>query len=157
MPNLRGRAGRRRGTRAFTLVEVLVALAIFSIALLAMVPLFSMAARAGRGSQQLTRATGLARTYVDKLRNTPFARIGVNAPPATGTCDPCTPPATEVTNNAPFVVSWTVRAADGSPYDVAAPPTPNVKRVTVTVTVPCADCAGGQRQVRMVTIIAERS
>jgi prepilin-type N-terminal cleavage/methylation domain-containing protein len=149
------RSPRRRG---FSLLELLIALAIFSVVLLAMLPLFARASWGLRGSRDLTRATELARTYVDKLRNTPFDSVGLNIPPAVGACDPCTPPAAEVAANAPFVVTWTVAAADGSAYPFGgAPPDPNIKRVTVTVTVACSDCTNGQRRVQMTTLIAQRS
>lgn len=148
---MRTHSGAR--TRAFTLLEVMVALAIFSIALLAMIPLFGMASWGARGGKELTSAQTLARTYVDKLRNTPFFNIGTG----TGCPNACTPPAAEVATNAPFQVTWSVTAVDGTAYNFGSPPTPSMKRLTVTVTKPCADCAGQQRRVQMTTIVSERS
>lgn len=140
--------------RAFTLLEVLIGLAIFSIGLLALVPLFSVASWGSRGGQQLTGATVLARTYVDKLRNTPFGNIGTG----TGCPGACTPPSAEVTANAPYVVSWAITGVDGAAYNFGAPPNPNMKRITVTVT--CATCASKRLAnpgIQMITIVSERS
>lgn len=133
----------------FSLLEVLIALAIFSIGTLALIPLFGAASSGTRGGRELTTATTLARTYVDKLRNTPFNNIGPCAAP-------CAPPAGEVKDPG-YTVSWTVSAADGSAYNFATPPSPNLKRITVTVTRACSDCPGGQRTVRMATLVSERS
>lgn len=146
---------RRNG---FTLLEVLVALAIFSVGTLALIPLFGMAAWGTRGGRDLTTATGLARTYIDKVRNTPFNNIGPCDPANPGNAAAtCTPPAAEVTANAPFVVTWTVTGVSGAAYSFASPPAPNMKRITVTVTRPCRDCSNGQRRVQMTTIVSERS
>lgn len=145
---------QRRG--GFTLLEVLVALAIFSIGSLALIPLFGMAAWGSRGGRDLTNATTLARTYVDKLRNTPFGNIGTG----TGCPTACAPSTAEVTANAPFVVTWTVTAVSGGTYNFASPPSPNIKRVEVTVV--CTTCATPRlsdptQGIRMVTLISERS
>lgn len=141
----------RQHQDGFTLLEVLIALAIFSIGMLAMIPLFSTASWGARGGRDLTNATALARTYVDKLRNTPFSNVGTG----TGCPTACTPPPAEVAANAPFAVSWAVTAVDGAAYNFVTPPNPKIKRITVTVT--CATCARQNLTVRMTTLISERS
>jgi prepilin-type N-terminal cleavage/methylation domain-containing protein len=154
------RAWKRPRGRGFTLLEVLIALAIFSIGSLALIPLFGMAAWGSRGGRDLTNATTLARTYVDKLRNTPFFNIGGGP----GCPAACTPPAGEVTDSH-FVVTWAVTAVNGTTYPLfASPPgpapSPNMKRVEVTVV--CTTCATRRlsdptQGIRMVTLISERS
>jgi prepilin-type N-terminal cleavage/methylation domain-containing protein len=150
----------RNRARGFSLLEILIALTLLSIALLAMVPLFSTAAWSARGSRDLNRAAQLARAYVDKLRNTPYPNIGIDPvtnTPCPGTPPTCTPPAGEVTGEPTATVSWTVQRVDGTAYDFVTEPTPRIKRIRVTVTVECPDCTGGQRQVEMETLVSERS
>lgn len=157
MDGARRRRTGRRATRGFSLIEVLLALGIFSVVLLAILPLFSMATYGTQTARDLSRATALARTYVDKMRNMPYAQIA-ECPGTVG--DPnnvCAPPAAEVAANAPFTVTWTVQRANGTAYSFPpnAPPSPDLKRVTVTVT--CATCARQNLTVRMTTLIAARS
>lgn len=146
--------------RGFSLLEVMIALAIFSIGLLALIPLFATAQWGTQGGRELSTATNLARTYVDKLRNTPFGNLGPCdvANPANPAAQ-CLPPAAEVAANAPFVVTWTVTAPDATAYQYSppapSPPAPNMKRITVKVT--CATCARQNLTVQMTTIVAERS
>lgn len=145
---------RTRG-HGFTLLEVLVALAIFSIGVLALIPLFSMASWGARGGRDLTSATTLARTYVDKLRNTPFGDLGTE----TGCPTACTPPAGEVLDSR-FTVTWSVTAVDGTAYNFGSPPNPKIKRIEVTVV--CTTCATRRlsdptQGIRMATLISERS
>ncbi len=148
---------KRQRRHGFSLLEVLIALAIFSIGTLALIPLFGMVSWGTRGGRDLTNATTRARTYVDKLRNTPFGNLGPCDPAnPTNAAATCTPPAAEVTANGPFVVTWTVKAVDGvAAYNFATPTTPNMKRITVTVT--CASCARQNLKVEMATIVSERS
>ncbi len=141
------RSTQRQGRHGFSLLEVLIALAIFSIGTLALIPLFGMVSWGTRGGRELTNATTLGRTYIDKLRNTPFGNLGP--------CNPnCTPPAGEVADSR-YAVTWTVTWVDGTAYNFATPQTPNMKRITVTVT--CATCARQNLRVQMATLVSERS
>jgi prepilin-type N-terminal cleavage/methylation domain-containing protein len=148
------RAARRR-PRGFSLLEVLVALGIFSIAMLGLVPLFATASWGVQGSRELTTATTLARTYVDKLRNTPFGNIG----PCLGAGATCTPPAIvgndEVAANRPYVVTWTVTDVSGGAYPFGAPPAANIKRITIAVV--CPTCRKQNLNVQMTTLVSQRS
>ena len=71
-----------RGQRGMTLIEVLIALSILAVALLALAPLFTMSVRTNASAQQLTSANTLAREKLEELsgypRNDP--RLTVTAP-----------------------------------------------------------------------------
>ncbi len=143
---------KRRARRGFSLLEVLVALAIASVGLLAMIPLFAQASWGTRSGREVTEATTLARKYVDQARNTPYSILGSTAGCVAGTC---APPAAEAAANAPFQVTWTVTGADGTAYPFGTPPSPDIKRVTVTVV--CASCARAPLRVQMTTLVSSRS
>lgn len=155
----RARHERSRGVRGhgFSLVEVMVALAIFAIGLLAILPLFGMATYGTQNGRDLSRATALARSYVDKLRSIPYSQVGDCPGPAGNPSNVCVAPAAEVTANLPYTVTWTVQTAAGGayPFPPAAPPSPDMKRIQVTVT--CTSCANRTLRVRMTTIISARS
>ena len=51
----------RRNERGMTLIEVLVALSILAIALLALAPLFTISVKTNASAHQLTNANTLAR------------------------------------------------------------------------------------------------
>jgi prepilin-type N-terminal cleavage/methylation domain-containing protein len=61
----------RRGQRGMTLIEVLVALSILAIAILALAPLFTMSVRSNASAQQLTNANTLAREKLEELSGYP--------------------------------------------------------------------------------------
>ena len=149
--------GRIRQALGFSLLEVMISLAIFSIGILALIPLFATAQWGVRGGRDLSTATSLARTYIDNLRNTPFNSLGPcdpgNPGNANATCVPIT--AAERNDNLPFVVTWTVQAVNGAAYPFVAPVEPFMKRITVTVT--CATCARQNLRIQMTTIVAQRS
>jgi type IV pilus assembly protein PilV len=148
LPTTRSRAA------GFTLIEVMIALAIFSIGVLGMIPLFAQATAGARTSRELTQATKLAQTYIDKIRNAPFGNIG-----------PCTLPceAPDVELPANYQVRWTVTGSNGGAYTgftSPSPPMPNVKRVEVIVN--CSTCLSPRLRdtsqgIRMVTLVAARS
>lgn len=141
-------ASMARRTRGFSLLEVLVALGIFSIGLLALVPLFAQASWGTRGGRELTTAKELARTYIERIRNLPYQNIG----PCAGSC---AIPGAELPGG--YSVSFTVTTATGGAYPFlpAAPPDPDMKRITVTVV--CATCARQNLTVQMTTLVAYRS
>ena len=80
-----------RRQRGMTLIEVLVALSILAIAILALAPLFTMSVRTNASAHQLTNANTLAREKLEELsgypRNDPRLTIadGSNAAGPTGT------------------------------------------------------------------------
>jgi type IV pilus modification protein PilV len=72
----------RRAQRGMTLIEVLVALSILAVVLLALAPLFTVSVRTNASAHQLTNANTLAREKLEELsgypRNDP--RLAVTAP-----------------------------------------------------------------------------
>ena len=61
----------RRGQRGMTLIEVLVALSILAIAILALAPLFTMSVRTNASAHQLTNANTLAREKLEEMSGYP--------------------------------------------------------------------------------------
>jgi type IV pilus assembly protein PilV len=83
---------RRRTGRGFTLVEVLVALVVFSVGLLGIAGLQITSLKANHGSATRTQAVYLAYDIIDRMRANPKAaitdhayEIAVNATPTAGT------------------------------------------------------------------------
>ncbi|MEW6490064.1 MAG: prepilin-type N-terminal cleavage/methylation domain-containing protein [Thermodesulfobacteriota bacterium] len=74
----------RRGTRAFTLVEALVAMAVFSVGLATLMPLVIANLRANDGAAVRSRAVSLAQGQAEELRALEYEllRTLAAAPPA---------------------------------------------------------------------------
>jgi hypothetical protein len=97
-------APRKGGTPGLTLVEVIFAVGILSVAVLAVASMFPTALRALVGGGHETQATVLARAMIDMLRDEPFDRLADAAPAGydgfstsslSPTC-PVTPPSSPV-------------------------------------------------------------
>jgi prepilin-type N-terminal cleavage/methylation domain-containing protein len=97
-----------RRQRGLTLIEVLVALSILAVALLALFPLFTVSVKTNASSHQLTNANTLAREKLEELsgypRNDPRLTIadGSNAAAPAGVTIPGT---TFIDTNNPYVVN----------------------------------------------------
>jgi len=61
----------RRNERGMTLIEVLVALSILAVALLALAPLFTISVKTNASAHQLTNANTLAREKLEELSGYP--------------------------------------------------------------------------------------
>jgi type IV pilus assembly protein PilV len=79
--------------RGFSLLEVLIALAVFSFGLLGLAALQTVSLRVGHDSYQRTQATMLAYDIVDRMRANPaglaagrYDNIADNANPGTANC-----------------------------------------------------------------------
>lgn len=142
----------RTSTRGFSLLEVMVASAIFTVGLLALVPLFAQATLGVRNGRELTVVKELAQTYVEKIRNQAYTNVGIG----TGCPAACTPASVGEANPAGHTVTWSVARVDGTAYNFnpGLQPDPDMKRITVTVV--CAACARQNLTVRLTTIISER-
>lgn len=73
---------RRPALRAFSLIEIVLALAVISFALVGIMGLFPAAMKSAKESQQETRATHIAQQIFDDLASLPgtntFVAIGTN-------------------------------------------------------------------------------
>ena len=68
-----------RAQTGFTIVEVLVAVAIFAIALTGIASLLGTTVRANGLAAQLTAATQLTQDKLEELRNTPYTAVASGA------------------------------------------------------------------------------
>lgn len=66
--------------RAFSVLEMVVAAAVFIVSVLALFGVFPISARAGRQAEQRLMATHLADNRLELLRSTAFANINPQAP-----------------------------------------------------------------------------
>ena len=102
---------RARGTRGFTLIEVLVALSLSGIVLASLVPLLVASVRGVDQARRLTTASGLAQAKLEEIRNTTgVVAGGSDSVDATG-------------KGETYTRTWTVGAG----------PTATCKTLTVTV------------------------
>ena len=120
--------------RGFTLIEVMVAMAIFAVGILALAGLQTNYISGNAQARLKTEATALGGHVIEQLRSMPFDAADLD--PAT---NPHQPP---VGSTGPFNVQWSV--ADNTPVN-------NAKMVTVSVT----PVNRNGRPVRLSTIIAE--
>ena len=67
-----------QGYKGFTLIEVLVAVAILGIGLTIIIELFSGALRLGRASEEYTRAVGYARMKMEEIAAKPLVEEGTD-------------------------------------------------------------------------------
>ena len=104
----------------FTLIEVMIALTILAVGLLALATLQIVSIRGNAFSTEMTYATMLAQSRLEQLRNTPYDSI----PPTGGTplTDPL--PATATSKGIPYTIERTV--------DNNTPAT-DMKRITLVV------------------------
>jgi prepilin-type N-terminal cleavage/methylation domain-containing protein len=71
---------RRRRDRGFTIIELLVAMALALVGLLGLVTLQLLAVRANNGSRNFLEATGLAQEKLETLQLTPYANLSLLTP-----------------------------------------------------------------------------
>lgn len=76
-----------RSQRGLTLIEVLVALSILSIAMLALIPLFGMSVKTNASSSQLATANTLAREKLEELIGYPSTDPRLSIPSGSSTAD----------------------------------------------------------------------
>jgi len=119
---LRGpvRSRRSRNDRGFTLVEMMIALVLFGVGLMALAQALPSGLSVRDRARRMTVATNLAQEEMERLRGLPFAHADL----AGGThTDPQSP------IDGAYRRMWTVQDAT---------PAPNMKRVTVEVSFPTA-------------------
>ena len=102
---------RTRSQRGFTIIEVLVAMAILSFGLLAVAGMQVVAIRVNVAAQRLDQATTLAQDKIEELMALPFTHASLNDTTPVGTEQPYpdanTPPG--------YTLTWYVdTSADGN-------------------------------------------
>ena len=125
----------RDNQEGFTLIEVLIAMAIFAVGILALAGLQVTYIGGNSSAQMQTEATALGAQVIEHLKSLPFDAAELDS-----AANPHQPPAG---GSGPYDVRWTV--ADNTPVN-------NAKTIAVTVT-PINRVNG--RRVNISTIIAE--
>ncbi len=121
------------GEKGFTLVEVLVASAIFTFGMLAVLGMLITAMGGNAQGRQMTEATNLAAAKIEDLKQTPYSQLASLSD------------STTVTNNSvhdPFTRTWTIYTGVESPL--------NVKKAVVTTS---WTVKGHQHSVTIQTLI----
>ena len=108
-----------KNKRGFTLVEFLIATAILSIGLLALINLQLMAIRGNHDSKEMTRAVLLAEKKMEELKNTAYSSLTI------GTAQDTNNPMNGLGQSGGiFNRSWTIQNYAGSNF---------MKEITVNV------------------------
>jgi type IV pilus assembly protein PilV len=132
------------GKKGFTLIEVMISMAIFAIGILAVAGLQFWTARNNTTGEIMTQATMLARTQIENLKQQ--AELGPLA--VATTHDPNNPIDSIGNSGGIFTRQWTVSDPFGNGYTV------NARHVQVTVN---WNRLGLSRSVVMTTIVGGRS
>ena len=99
----------RNKSRGFTLVEVVVGLAVMAVALLATAPLFLYAAKENAGGGDLGEVGVLAVERMERLRGTEYSSLDFGGSLASNVTD------YSDTTNPDFTVRWTIGASPNPP------------------------------------------
>ena len=126
-------ATKDRDQHGFLLAELLVALGLLAIALLAMTPLFVVAGRQNAAAGDMTFTATMAQEKAESLKSTAYASLAAGSDVVTQ-------------RKATYDRAWTV--ATDSPH-------PGMKTVTVTVT-PRRHDSGALGSNRVVTVVYYR-
>ena len=86
-------ASRNRRQRGLTLVEVLVAVTVLGLSLLALAPMFTGAVRTNASANQLTNANTLAREKLEELSGYPRSDVRLAVPVGVSAVGPAGSPA----------------------------------------------------------------
>lgn len=144
-----GCSDRGRRGRGFTLVELLVAMAVLTLALLAVAAMLPVASTNVDYSGGTSQATALAQRRLEQVRNLPFATVA-------GMVTAADPP------NAPASSAETITGAQNTPFTVrtwvqlVAGTTAPRREATATVIVSWTEASlGGAKSLRLNTLVAE--
>ena len=120
---------RGGGEGGFSLIELLIALTIFAVGILAVAAMQTAAMRAGSQSSTLTQAVrDITQDRIEDLLSKPFGDADLAGSAAPGTTHT---PVTEFQNGVTYTIQWTV--VDDTPHQYAK---------TVTVTTTWSDMSG---------------
>ncbi len=106
--------------KGFTLIEVIVALGVFSIALAALPALLVSTIKANVHAMRVTAATNFAQDRLEAIRNTPYANVTSGYDQVAETV---TDQRTQPTNTRTYIRTWMVTPG----------PTTTTKQVVITV------------------------
>jgi Tfp pilus assembly protein PilV len=124
----------RRTAVAFTLVEVLVALTLFIVALLGVLQLLPITQRYLQQSAFSTQASFLAQQQLENIRNTTYASLTVGASPAYEPLAPVSAVAGDP--NSRFLRTTVIEYVDPAASYATTNTDTRMKRVTITLTWP---------------------
>jgi len=168
--SLRSGADPRRSQRGLTLIELIVAVALFGIVVLGIVPLFLGSVKSNYSANEYTSVNMLARDRLEQLMNLPFQdpklNPGIYANDLPAQLPDPTNPTLLSTIPSPFrltyqVTQWQIPDAGGTPLTIGAnqPFTPTrivvaanpygYKRIDVTVTSNTNTLGMGSRMARV--------
>lgn len=128
------RAATLRADEGFSLVELVIALSVLSISLVALLGLANTSSFLVQTSRQRAAMVNAAASYLERVRQTPFSSVGVPGGDPAGTL------VSETTTGTQYVITVTPSVAWGRPED----PT-NHSLKTVTLRVDSAALSGGSR------------
>lgn len=140
-------SARGHSARGFTMVEVLVALAVLAIGLLGIAALYLDSLRAGRTAIYRSQAVNLAADLADRIRANRGAVLGYEValgdePEAVPQCDaggPCTRDEMAQNDLAVWKASLEALLPEGQGSVAVTPGNPNVYVITVQWTEPGVD------------------
>ncbi len=101
----------KRESRGFTLIEVVIAIAILAVGLLAMGAMQATAIRGNVSGQNLSYAVALGKGTLEQLRALPAADFGLNAGNHTAATDPTIIPNNVARNGVTFTRTYQVTNA----------------------------------------------
>jgi prepilin-type N-terminal cleavage/methylation domain-containing protein len=109
----------------FTLIEVVIALTIFAIGLLAANMMQSAAIKGNRSAASLSQGSNWAASKMEEIVSWPYSDTRLRA-----TAPPTIPPGSDISPDLAYSMTWTV--TDNTA--ITNPPTPQTKTILFTVT-----------------------
>ena len=98
----------RRPQTGFTLIEVLIAMALFSFGILSVASMQVVAIQVNASSQRLNRASTLVQDKIEELMALPFTHASLNDTTPVGSCTSYT----ETNPGSGYTLGWCVDASD---------------------------------------------
>jgi type IV pilus assembly protein PilV len=102
---------RMRDTDGFTLIELMITLAVLSIGLLALASMQVSAVKANALAKRLTLATALAEARMEEIKGLPFASVQSESPTTVTAANMSFTREVTVTANSPVANAMTVQVA----------------------------------------------
>lgn len=151
--NIGGIHGGAHQRRAFTLVEVIISIAVFAMLLLVLIGLSQQVHQFATISSRKTTAATIAQEQIEIIRNLPFDQVGSEVTYPTG---PLASTQTITRNGGKFTITIAINYLD-DPADGVAPADTvpaDYKQVEVRV---CWDTGSCGRPVRLTTLVVPKT